>query len=317
MVTPSATLWFVLPPSPPGPRPTYIPLMPARSCSAVVRTAIALASVGAVVLVSGCVKVADTAGDLRLGGRVGLEAFAPVDPAGRVLAFPPREDATLNGLSRENWPTTWVLVPASEVVHQQTFVTELAPLTQSPAQRGEYPTLSNSGQYVSSRASKIDQAEQGVVAPFVAIADAAMIVPRVVAQAVMPPHTTPTTPIRPLVNRVRRPGEKPGIQPLLETPFPMPLESAALTPPPGGGVGVGQGIGSLALPPSAAAPVLTERAAPLPPVPQPVQPAPAVEAPPVPAAPPATTPSGAPLPPGVTPAKPGTEAAPGEGGSDS
>lgn len=271
-----------------------------------------MASVGAVALVSGCVKVADTAGDLRLGGRVGLEAFAPVDPAGRVLAFPPREDATLNGLSRDNWPTTWVLVPASEVVHQQTFVTELAPLTQSPAQRGEYPTLSNSGQYVSSRASKIDQAEQGVVAPLVAIADAAMIVPRVVAQAVMPPHTTPTTPIRPMVNRVRRPGEKPGIQPLLQTPFPMPLDSAALTPPPGGSVGVGkgvwQGVGSLSLPPNAAAPVLTEKAEPSPPVASPPPPpAPAFEVAPAPPAPPATTPSGAPLPPGVTPAKPGTE----------
>ncbi|MCU0689042.1 MAG: hypothetical protein MUE97_04795 [Phycisphaerales bacterium] len=248
---------------------------------------ITLVGVAVIVGIGGCVRVADRADDAVVGGRVLVPAFSPLDHdaamlPGVNLAFPKPDRAALDAplrapadatdpLSRDHWPTTWVLVPAQDVITQPTYVSGIDSPGVTASQRGEFPTAASAADASTSNESRLAQAEQGVLAPAYALADAVMIIPRAIMQS-------PTSPVRRGNDRVRTNTSAPGIEPLQQREFPVPLPGAGYPMP-------------AAQPATNPAEQLPE-----PPVGQvsnlPAQPAPV------------TTPSGAPLPPGVTPAAP-------------
>lgn len=179
---------------------------------------------------AGCVSTANDQPVSSSGELLGAARPVPEPPTYTVPDAP-----SLSGLSRAHWERTDFIVSPREVEHFPTYRSEPALLARaSDVQRGEYPTAPTAGQSVTGDSYNV-QALEAVLMPLQAVADLALLLPRLVFT---PPNSPVAGPLAP-IDRVP-PGQAwpKGAPPRASTATsppaanPPPTTAAPPAPPP-------------------------------------------------------------------------------------
>jgi hypothetical protein len=143
--------------------------------------AIALFSLPALVALSGCSTtmnerpwIGQTENDAR-GGAVYLDLVrAEERPEAPLTNDPP----SLTSLSRADWRPVVFTVPTDGVASRRAYTYELFFAKDTARQRGEHPTQLSALEL--SGSTRFEQAQEGLVNPFVTFGDAVLLIPRMV-----------------------------------------------------------------------------------------------------------------------------------------